>query len=71
MSTASKMILTRLPDIVGASQVVQDPAELSTYEAAGIIPEAAVRPGTKEEVVEVIKLAAAEGLAVVPCGART
>jgi glycolate dehydrogenase FAD-binding subunit len=71
MSTASKTSSTRLSDIVGASHVVQDPAELSTYEAAGKIPEAAVRPGTKEEVVEIIKFAAAEGLAVVSCGART
>jgi glycolate oxidase FAD binding subunit len=71
MSTASKTISTRLPDIVGASQVVQDPAELSAYEAAGKIPDAALRPGTKEEVVEVVKFAASEGLAIIPCGART
>lgn len=71
MSTASKTISTRLPDIVGASQVVQDPAQLSAYEAGGKIPGAAVRPGTKEEVLEIMKFAAADGLAVIPCGART
>jgi glycolate oxidase FAD binding subunit len=71
MSAASKTLSTRLPDIVGASQVIQEPNQLSAYEAAGKIPGAAVRPGTKEEVAEIIKFAAAEGLAVVPCGART
>jgi len=71
MSTASKTLSTRLPDIVGASQVIQEPHQLSAYEAAGKIPGAAVRPGTKEEVAEIIKFAAADGLTVVPCGAGT
>lgn len=71
MSTASKTISTGLTDIVGASQLVQDPAELFTYKAGEKIPDAVVRPGTREEVVEIVKFAAAEGLAVIPCGART
>lgn len=71
MTTASKTVSARLPDIVGASQVVQDPVELSAYSAGRKIPSAAIRPGTKEEVVEIMKFAAAEGLAVIPSGGRT
>jgi glycolate oxidase FAD binding subunit len=71
MSTASKTVSARLPDIVGAAHVATDPAQLSAYAVDGKVPAAVVRPGSKEEVVEIIKYAVAERLAVIPCGART
>jgi glycolate oxidase FAD binding subunit len=71
MSTASKAISSRLPDIVGATHVVVDPAELSAFVVDGKLPAAAVRPGSKEEVAEIIKYAVSEKLAVITCGART
>ncbi|MGA8143211.1 MAG: FAD-binding oxidoreductase, partial [Candidatus Acidiferrales bacterium] len=71
MSTASKSVSARLPDIAGAEHVSTDPAVLSGYAVDGKSPTAAVRPGSNEEVVDIIKYAAAEKLGLIPCGART
>jgi glycolate oxidase FAD binding subunit len=71
MSTASKTISLRLPDIVGATHVVVDPAELNAYAVGRKLPAAVAKPGSKEEVAEIIKYAVAEKLAVITCGART
>jgi glycolate oxidase FAD binding subunit len=71
MSLASKTISSRLPDIVGAAHVINDPAQLAYYEVDGKKPGAAVRPGSREEIAEIVKFAAAENLAMIPTGART
>ena len=71
MSLASKTISSRLPDIVGAAHVINDPAQLAFYEVDGKKPGAAVRPSSREEIAEIVKFAAAENLAVIPTGART
>jgi glycolate oxidase FAD binding subunit len=71
MSLASKTVSERLPDIVGAAHVINDPAQLAFYEVDGEKPGAAVRPGSREEIAEIVKFAAAENLAVIPTGART
>ena len=71
MTTASKTASSRLPDIVGAEHVSTDSAQLSAYAVDGKLPSAAVRPGSTEEVVEIVKFAAAEKLALIASGART
>jgi glycolate oxidase FAD binding subunit len=71
MSTASKTVAARLPDIVGAGHAITDPAQLGVYAVDGITPAAAVRPGSAEEVAEVMKYAAAENLGVIATSART
>ena len=71
MSSPAKLVPSRLADIVGASNAVTDPRELAAYEIDGIRPSAAVRPGTAQEVADLVKFAASENLAIVPCGART
>jgi glycolate oxidase FAD binding subunit len=71
MSTATKTLPSRLADITGPAHVSNDPAELRAYGVDGKIPSAAVRPGSTEEVVETVKFAAAEKLAVIVSGART
>jgi glycolate oxidase FAD binding subunit len=71
MSLASRTLAARLPDIVGPAHVINDPAQLAFYEIDGKAPGAAVRPGSREEVADVVKFAAAENLAVIPSGART
>ena len=71
MSTASRTVSARLPDIVGAPHVFTDPTELNSFAVDGIVPAAAVRPGSSDEVVEIVKYAASEKLALIPCGART
>lgn len=71
MSVATKGPPSRLVEISGAPNVTSDPAELAAYGVDGKTPTAAVKPGTAEEVAEVVKFAAAEKLAVIACGART
>src|SRR5262249_23152301 len=62
---------TRLEGIVGAGHMLTRPAELQGYAVDGLEPVAAVLPGSAEEVGEVVRLAAAEKLAVIPVGGRT
>ena len=71
MSTASRTVSARLPEIVGAQHVLTDPAELNRYAVDGIVPAAVVRPGSSDDVVEIVKYAASEKSALIPCGART
>src|ERR1700690_2869477 len=71
MSIASMTAPSRLASISGPSHVVSESPELGAYEICGKRPAAVVRPGTSEEVAEIVKFAAAEKLAIVPTGART
>jgi glycolate oxidase FAD binding subunit len=71
MSTAGATVLARLAELAGASNVGSDPAQIAAYRIDGKSPAAVVRPGSTEEVVEIVKCAAAEKLAIVPTGART
>ena len=71
MSASGAIGLSQLADIAGEANVTCAPARLATYAIDGSIPSAAVRPGSAEEVAEIVKLAAREKLAVIPSGART
>ncbi|MFY9730949.1 MAG: FAD-binding oxidoreductase [Candidatus Acidiferrales bacterium] len=71
MTIASKAATSRLPDVVGAEHVSSDAAELSAYAIDGKLPSVIVRPCSVEEVVEIVKYAAAEKFALIASGART
>jgi FAD/FMN-containing dehydrogenase len=71
MSIASATASSRLAGIVGPAQVISESPELAAYAIGAKRPTAVVRPGSAEEVAEIVKFAFAEQLAVVPCGART
>jgi glycolate oxidase FAD binding subunit len=71
MTTASTTISARVADMVGSQNVFGDPAELVAYEIVGKVPSSAVRPESAAQIGEIVKFAAAEKLAIVPCGART
>ena len=71
MSQAAALAASRLAELVGAEQVRNDPAALSPYQVDGLLPSAAVLPGSPEEIAEVLRFAAAEGLAVIPMGGRS
>lgn len=71
MSSPAKAMPSRIGDIVGAANFTDDPAQLATYAVDGVQPSAAVRPGAANEVAELVKVAVAEKLAVIPMGART
>jgi glycolate oxidase len=63
-------------EIVGARNVIHDPAGLSTYESDALAsfrarPSLVVLPATTDEVVAVVKAARQAGMPVVPRGAGT
>ncbi len=70
MKTASAAF-TRLEGIAGREHVITDPDQLAAYRVDGIMPNAAVRPGSVAEIAEIVGLAAAEKLALIITGART
>jgi glycolate oxidase len=62
--------------VVGAAHCVSEPEQLRTYECDGLTsfrerPGLVVLPSSTEEVAEIVKLARAEGLPIVPRGAGT
>ncbi|WP_394835665.1 FAD-binding protein [Pendulispora rubella] len=69
-------VVARFEAIVGARHCISDPEQLRTYECDGLTsfrarPGLVVLPGTTAEVVEIVKLARAEGLPIVPRGSGT
>jgi glycolate oxidase FAD binding subunit len=64
------VLLDKLRSVVGAAHVLSG-VELSPFVVEGQTPTAAVFPGTIDEVVAVVREAAAAGAAVVPWGGGT
>lgn len=71
MSVGAKAATTRLAEIVGDANYYADSGQLAAYEVDGMRPSAAVRPGSSEEVAEIVKAAAAEKLAIIASAGRT
>ena len=71
MSLTATGISSRLAGIVGSPCAIADPTQLDSYQIGGRTPSTVVRPGSREEIAEVVKFAATEKLAIVPTGART
>ena len=71
MSVSARLIPAQLSGIVGDANYSSDPERLETYAVDGTKPSAVVRPGSSEEIVQVVKFAAAEKLAMVVMGSRT
>ncbi len=68
--------IDRLREIVGVRGLITDPAATRVYECDGFTlarkaPEVVVLPASREEVVDVVRLLAAEGASFVPRGAGT
>jgi glycolate oxidase FAD binding subunit len=62
---------TRLETAIGASHVSTDPAVCAEYAVDEMVPAAVAIPASAEEVAEVVRFAALEKLALIPCGNRT
>jgi glycolate dehydrogenase FAD-binding subunit len=71
MTTASAHFAASLESIVGVSRFQNDPASCATYAADETLPAAVVKPDSAEAVAELIRFAALEKLAIIPCGNRT
>jgi glycolate oxidase FAD binding subunit len=70
-SDASATIAARITQRFGAENVVASSAELAGYEVDGKRPAAAVFAKSAQEISDLLKFAATEKLAVIPCGSRT
>jgi glycolate oxidase FAD binding subunit len=71
MSVSARIIPARLSGIVGDANYFTNPEQLESYAVDGRKPFAVVRSGSSEEIVQVVKFAAVEKLAMVVTGART
>ena len=71
MNTTPSNLAHRLESILGTSRVVAEPGECAEYAVDEISPLAAVKPCSAEEVAELVRFAALEKLALIPCGNRT
>ena len=54
-----------------ASCLISEPQALAKYAIHGIAPASAAKPRSAQEAAEIVRFAAAEKLAVIPCGNRS
>ncbi|HKW35908.1 MAG TPA: FAD-binding oxidoreductase [Candidatus Acidoferrum sp.] len=71
MPSASSKLAARLESAIGASNVIADLAVCSQYAVDEVIPSAVAKPASAEQVAEIVRFAALEKLALIPCGHRT
>jgi glycolate oxidase FAD binding subunit len=71
MISPSASILSRLGSVVGASRVLTDAVSCANYAVDEIQPAVVAKPASAEEVAEIVRFAALEKLALIPCGNRT
>ncbi len=71
MSAPATLNFSLLSDLVGAENFFANSPAVARYTVDGILPRAAVRPGSAEQVAEIVRYARAERLALIPCGSGT
>ncbi len=71
MTLSSATRANALQSVIDSSHVFLDPSTLATYAIHDRTPAAAAKPSSAEEAAEIVRFAAAENLALIPCGART
>jgi glycolate oxidase FAD binding subunit len=69
--TVTASLAARLAETIGAQHVVAAPEELAAYAVDALVPGAIVRPVSAEDAAEVVRLAVAEKLALMPFGSRS
>ncbi len=69
--TTTANFAARLESAIGASRVSSEPALCAQYTVDEIIPSAVAKPASEEEAAEIVRFAALEKLALIPCGHRT
>src|SRR6266567_4076473 len=71
MPNLSPNLAVRLESVIGSSYVSSDPAVCSQYAVDETSPSAVAKPSSAEQVAEIVRFAALEKLALIPCGHRT
>src|SRR5690349_4999193 len=71
MSLPAQSCILHLEEIVGGEHVFTGTAELNLRQADGKLPSAIVQPADVAQVAAILRFAAMEKLAVIPCGGCT
>jgi len=71
MNTAATNIAARLDTIIGATHVDGSSESCAKFAVDDVVPSAIAMPSSSAEVVEIIRFAKSEKLAVIPCGNGT
>ena len=69
--SAALHFATRLETAIDASHVLTGPTICEEYAVDEIVPSAVAKPTSAEEIAEIVRFAALEKLALIPCGNRT
>lgn len=69
--TVAANFASRLESAIGASHFTADTAVCAEYAVDEVIPAAVAKPSSVEELCEIVRFAAREKLALIPCGNRT
>jgi glycolate oxidase FAD binding subunit len=70
MSTTANLV-ARLESLLGPHRVNRYDEDLREFSVDGVMPEAIVRPASAEEAVELVRLAASDGLSLIASGSRS
>jgi glycolate oxidase FAD binding subunit len=71
MSTTAINVAVRLESIVGADHVNGSSEACAKFGADGVAPPLVAKPASSAEVLEIVRFAKSEKLALIPCGRRT
>src|SRR6266850_3550797 len=71
MTAISMNFAARLESLIGPSRISNGAAACACYAVDEVLPTAVAKPTSAEEVAEIVRFAALEKLALVPCGNRT
>ncbi|HEY0702035.1 MAG TPA: FAD-binding oxidoreductase [Candidatus Acidoferrales bacterium] len=71
MSATTASVHSRFSGLLGAASLLAESSKFADYEIGGMKPAVVVRPESVEQIPEIIKLAAAEKLAVITTGGRS
>jgi glycolate oxidase FAD binding subunit len=71
MNTTAMNVAARLETVVGAARVNATSESCAKFAIDGVVPSAVAGPASSAEVVEIVRFAKSEKLALIPCGHRT
>jgi glycolate oxidase FAD binding subunit len=71
MSAVATNLVARLETVIGAARVKGSAESCAKFAVDGVLPSVVVRPAASAEVVEIVRFAKSEKLALIPCGNRT
>jgi glycolate oxidase FAD binding subunit len=68
VNTAAANLAARLETVVSADRVIGKPEACARFAVDGVVPSAVAKPASSAEVVEIVRFAKSEKMALLPCG---